>query len=106
MDLEIHGGLSFRLVIYVPGASPGGRELGDTVYRSLSFRDMMQLRPHLNASVEGSTSKRRPSVRQAPPTPPPPPPPPPPPTPPPPIPDRPPPAFLTPPPPGAPPRNP
>ena len=79
MDLEIHGGLSFRLVIYVPGASPGGRELGDTVYRGLSFRDMMQLRPHLNASVEGSTAKRRPSVRQAPPTHPPPPPPPPPP---------------------------
>ncbi len=79
MDLEIHGGLSFRLVIYVPHASPGGRELGDTVYRSLSFRDMMQLRSHLNAAVAGSTAKRRPtSVRQAPPTHPPPPPPPPP----------------------------
>jgi serine/threonine-protein kinase len=78
MDLEIHGGLSFRLVIYVAGASPGGRELGDTVYRSLSFRDMMQLRPQLNASVEGATAKRRPtSVRQAPPSRPPPPPPPP-----------------------------
>src|SRR2546426_2901033 len=42
MDLEIHGGLSFRLVIHVPGTSPRAGELADTVYRSLSFRDMMR----------------------------------------------------------------
>jgi serine/threonine-protein kinase len=44
MDLQVHGGLVFRLVIY--GAR--SKQLADTVYRSLSFRDMVQLRPRLN----------------------------------------------------------
>jgi len=52
MDLEIHGGLSFRLVIYAS-------RIADTVYRSLSFRDMMQLRPELNRTVEAATTVRR-----------------------------------------------
>ena len=73
MDLEIHGGLSFRLVIHVPGTSPRAGELADTVYRSLSFRDMMQLRPELNRSENGAAAKR-PAVRPRQPPPPPPPP--------------------------------
>jgi len=52
IDLEIHGGLSFRLMIYAP-------RIADTVYRSLSFRDMMQLRPELNRTVEAAATKRR-----------------------------------------------
>jgi len=52
LNLEIHGGLSFRLVIYAP-------RIADTVYRSLSFRDMMQLRPELNRTVEAATPTRR-----------------------------------------------
>jgi len=44
MDLIPHGGLAFRLEIY--GRHSG--EVADTVYRSLSFRDMMQIRPQLN----------------------------------------------------------
>ena len=63
MDLILHGGLAFRLVLY-------GRDtpLADTVYRSLSFRDMVQLRPQLNR-VEPAVAPRR---RAAPPPPPPP----------------------------------
>ncbi|MGE5801565.1 MAG: serine/threonine-protein kinase [Gemmatimonadota bacterium] len=59
MDLVLHGGLAFRLVIY-------GRRSGvaDTVYRNLSFRDMMQIRSQLN---------REPAARPAPPRPAPPP---------------------------------
>ena len=72
MDLEIHGGLSFRLVIDVPGTSPGAGQLADTVYRSLSFRDMMQLRPELNRAGAVSTAKHRAvQPRPAPPPPPP-----------------------------------
>jgi serine/threonine-protein kinase len=44
MDLILHGGLAFRLVIY----GRHSNELADTVYRSLSFRDMMQIRGQLN----------------------------------------------------------
>jgi len=44
MDLILHGGLSFRLVIY--GRHSSG--VADTVYRNLSFRDMMQIRSQLN----------------------------------------------------------
>jgi len=56
MDLVLHGGLAFRLVIY------GRRsDVADTVYRNLSFRDMMQIRSQLN---------REPAVRAAPPPPP------------------------------------
>ena len=73
MDLEIHGGLSFRLVIYVLGTTPGAGELADTVYRSLSFRDMMQLRPELNRAGAVSPAKHR-AVRPRPAPPPPPPP--------------------------------
>ena len=73
MDLEIHGGLSFRLVIYAAGTSPGTGELADTVYRSLSFRDMMQLRPELNRAGAVSPAKHR-AVRPRPAPPPPPPP--------------------------------
>ena len=56
MDLVLHGSLAFRLVIY-------GRRSGvaDTVYRNLSFRDMMQIRSQLN---------REPAARSAPPPPP------------------------------------
>src|SRR5882762_5612261 len=62
MNLILHGGLAFRLVIY--GRHSSG--VADTVYRNLSFRDMMQIRSQLN---------------REPPAPPPPPPPPPPPAP-------------------------
>ena len=54
MDLVLHGGLAFRLVIY-GRRSP---DVADTVYRNLSFRDMMQIRSQLN---------REPAVRPAPP---------------------------------------
>jgi len=58
MDLVLHGGLAFRLVIY------GRRsDVADTVFRNLSFRDMMQIRSQLN---------REPAVRSASPPPPPP----------------------------------
>jgi protein kinase-like protein len=54
MSLDIHGGLSFRLVISAPA-------LADTVYRSLSFRDMVQLRAELNRNVAlDSAPKARP----------------------------------------------
>ena len=53
MDLVLHGGLAFRLVIY------GRRsDAADTVYRNLSFRDMIQIRSQLN---------REPAARSAPP---------------------------------------
>jgi len=53
MDLVLHGGLAFRLVIY------GRRsDAADTVYRNLSFRDMIQIRSQLN---------REPAARPAPP---------------------------------------
>jgi serine/threonine-protein kinase len=44
LDLILHGGLAFRLVIF--GRHSSG--LADTVYRNLSFRDMMQIRSQLN----------------------------------------------------------
>ncbi|HYU28924.1 MAG TPA: serine/threonine-protein kinase [Gemmatimonadales bacterium] len=44
IDLILHGGLAFRLVIY--GRHSSG--VADTVYRNLSFRDMMQIRSQLN----------------------------------------------------------
>ena len=43
MGWDIHGGLAFRLVIYGTRA----KQLADTVFRSLSFRDMIQLRKQL-----------------------------------------------------------
>ena len=66
MDLILHGGLAFRLVIY----GRHSEEVADTVYRGLSFRDMVQLRPQLNRSETAATPTRRPSVRPAPPPPP------------------------------------
>jgi serine/threonine-protein kinase len=50
MDMVIHGGLSFRLVLY--GAR--SKNLADTVYRSLSFRDWVQLGPQLKRPDEGT----------------------------------------------------
>ena len=69
MDLIPHGGLAFRLVIY--GRHSG--EVADTVYRSLSFRDMMQIRPQLNREPPPLPPGR--AVRPPPPPNPPPPPP-------------------------------
>src|SRR5262249_9314640 len=78
MDLIVHGGLSFRLVI----SGRHSAEIADTVYRSLSFRDMVQLRPQLNKTVEAPPRQIQapPAVKPKPAPRPPPPPPPPPPT--------------------------
>jgi hypothetical protein len=65
LDLFPHGGLAFRLEIYGNHAPA----VADTVYRSLSFRDMVQLRPQLNRAEPVVTPKRR---AIAPPPPPPP----------------------------------
>jgi serine/threonine-protein kinase len=48
MDLILHGGLAFRLVIYGRHSAA----VADTVYRNLSFRDMMQIRSQLNREPE------------------------------------------------------
>src|SRR5207237_2052450 len=53
MGWDIHGGLAFRLVIYGTRA----KQLADTVFRSLSFRDMIQLRKQLNRR-DGEDSQR------------------------------------------------
>jgi serine/threonine-protein kinase len=53
MDMVIHGGLTFRLVIY--GAR--SENLADTVYRSLSFRDWVQLGPQLNRLEEQDSAQ-------------------------------------------------
>jgi hypothetical protein len=58
MDVLLHGGLAFRVVIYGRHSA----NVADTVYRSLSFRDMVQLRPQLNKSVAAAASQR-PAVR-------------------------------------------
>jgi hypothetical protein len=58
MDMVVHGGLTFRLVIY----GSRSRSLADTVYRSLSFRDWVQLRPQLNRPDE-ETQRSGPRVR-------------------------------------------
>ena len=50
MGMVVHGGLTFRLVIY----STYSKELADTVYRSLSFRDMVQLGPRLSQQDESA----------------------------------------------------
>ena len=68
MDLILHGGLAFRLVIY-------GKEspaFADTVYRGLSFRDMMGIRGQLNrepppAPVTRTVRPRPPATRPPPP---------------------------------------
>jgi len=66
MDVIPHGGLAFRLVIY--GGHSGA--VADTVYRSLSFRDMMQIRPQLNREPPPEAPAAKPRVVR--PTPPPP----------------------------------
>jgi hypothetical protein len=71
MDLILHGGLAFRLVIY--GRHSG--EVADTVYRNLSFRDMVQLRPQLNKTPAAAPRQATPRPPLPPPPPPPPPPP-------------------------------
>src|SRR5207247_4117018 len=56
MDLILHGGLAFRLVIY----ERHSQGFADTVYRSLSFRDMVQLRPQLNAEPPAAAIRPQP----------------------------------------------
>src|SRR6266480_4369815 len=68
MDLVLHGGLAFRLVIYGRHSAT----VADTVYRSLSFRDIVQLRTELNRAPEPAPATR-PAVRLRVTTPPPPP---------------------------------
>jgi hypothetical protein len=58
VDLDFRGGLTFRLTIY--GKQSSG--LADTVFRSLSFRDMVTLAPRLN-DLEQDSSRRRVHVR-------------------------------------------
>jgi len=58
MDLILHGGLAYRLVIYGRHSAT----VADTVYRSLSFRDMVQLRAELNRAPEPAPATR-PAVR-------------------------------------------
>jgi serine/threonine-protein kinase len=59
-DLDFHGGLAFRLGIY----GKRSKQPADTVYRSLSFRDMVTLAPRLN-DLEEDSSGRRVRVRRA-----------------------------------------
>ena len=51
MGMVVRGGLTFRLVIY----GIRSNELADTVYRSLSFRDMVQLGPRLGQQDQSAT---------------------------------------------------
>jgi hypothetical protein len=53
-DLDFHGGLAFRLVIY--GRS--SNRTADTVFRNLSFRDMVTLGPRLNELEEDQAGRR------------------------------------------------
>ena len=57
-DLDVRGGLAFRLAIY----GRGSRGLADTVFRNLSFRDMVTLAPRLN-SIEQDAAGGRVRVR-------------------------------------------
>jgi hypothetical protein len=60
MGFDVRGGLVFRLVIL----GTEGRELTDTVFRSLSFRDMILLGGQLNErEAVDSAAKNRPRVR-------------------------------------------
>ena len=63
MDLVLHGGLAFRLVIYGRG---GRSDVADTVYRNLSFRDMMQIRSQLNREPAARSVAPPPSSRPTP----------------------------------------
>ncbi|MEX2157181.1 MAG: serine/threonine-protein kinase [Gemmatimonadales bacterium] len=52
MDLDFHGGLAFRLVLH----GVGRPTRADTVFRSLSFRDMLELGPQLQRlEADGET---------------------------------------------------
>jgi hypothetical protein len=58
MDLDFHGGLAFRLILYNVGAPAR-----DTVFYGLSFRDMLTLGPELrrlepNNAEEGGVRVR------------------------------------------------
>ena len=63
MGLDFHGGLAFRLIISGTRAA----QVSDTVFRSLSFRDMLEIGPQLNRLEEQdsvrSSSRRRGPVR-------------------------------------------
>src|SRR5712664_817367 len=57
MGLDVHGGLAFRLVIH----GTRSKELADTVFRSLSFRDMVQLDKQLNRGDAEDSVRPRPA---------------------------------------------
>jgi hypothetical protein len=57
-DLDLRGGLTFRLAIY----GKGSKGLADTVFRNLSFRDMVTLAPRLNP-IEHDAAGARVRVR-------------------------------------------
>jgi len=59
MGFDIRGGLVFRLVIL----GTNTRELTDTVFHNLSFRDMIQLGGQINEREAGDSAKNRPRVR-------------------------------------------
>ncbi|HEY7195144.1 MAG TPA: serine/threonine-protein kinase [Gemmatimonadales bacterium] len=63
MDLILHGGLAFRLVIHSRHAGA----IADTVYRSLSFRDMVEIRSQLNKEPPQAPAAKSRTVRPAPP---------------------------------------
>ena len=69
MDLILHGGLAFRLVIYGRHSAT----VADTVYRGLSFRDMVQIRGQLNKAPPPPPPPLPPAARPRRITPPPPP---------------------------------
>ena len=62
---DVHGGLAFRLVIYGTRL----RQLADTVFRALSFRDMIQLGKQISRrdadSVRTNGADRRPPAPKA-----------------------------------------
>jgi protein kinase-like protein len=66
LHLDLHSGLSFRMVISATGTGPA--RFADTVYRSLSFRDMVQLRRQLNATVPDSAANAHPRPKSLPPS--------------------------------------
>jgi serine/threonine-protein kinase len=58
---DVHGGLAFRLAIY----NKQSKTLAETVFRSLSFRDMVTLAPRLN-DIDEDASGRHVRVRNRP----------------------------------------
>jgi serine/threonine-protein kinase len=65
MDLILRSGLAFRLVIYGNHSA----DVADTVYRTLSFRDMVQLRPQLNKTPAAAPPRATPRSPLPPPPP-------------------------------------